>query len=245
MGAARLYANRHAIRNSPAPPRIVLTRKKKLMRKLRPFALLAAAGWLALPAFPQAIDTLKVLKGVEDRYNSAKTLQADFVETLRVQGRTRSPEKGTVYLSRPKRTRWNYTTPAGRVFLTDGKYTHDYDPRDNTYQREAMKETEDDRLPLSFLLGNLDFQKNFDRFEAKPEDGNAVITIFPKNQNLAFSEITMTIAPDSRILRVQVIGRDFSTTEFQLSGEQRNIPVPDSMFQFTPPPGTKVIEAGE
>ncbi len=108
-----------------------------------------------------------------------------------------------------------------------------------------MKETNDDRLPLSFLLGNLDFQKNFDKFEARPEGANARITAFPKNENLSFSEITMTIAPDARILRVQVVGRDFSTTEFQLSGEQRNIPVPDSLFQFTPPPGTKIVEAGE
>ena len=200
---------------------------------------------LSLPAFPQAANVSKVLKSVEDRYNGAKTLRANFTQTLRVQGRTRAPEKGVLYLSRPKRTRWEYSTPQGRVFISDGKYTHDYDPRDNTYAREAMKETDDMRIPLAFLVGNLDFQKDFDKFSSRPEGENLVITAFPKNNKLWFTEITMTIAPDASMRRVLVVGQDFSTTEFLLSDEQRNIPVADSLFRYTPPAGAKVVDAGQ
>lgn len=205
-----------------------------------PLLLVAALASAALGS-GQTVDVLKVLHGVEDRYNHSKTLEANFVQTFRVQQRSRVPEKGVVYLSRPRRTRWNYSMPAGRVFLSDGKYVYDYDPSDNTYQREPMKETDDERIPLSFLLGNLNFQKDFDKFEAHQDGENAVIAAFPKNQNLAFSQITMTIAPDYSIHRVLVVGKDFSTTEFLLSDEKRNIPIPDSTFVFDPPAGARGI----
>jgi outer membrane lipoprotein carrier protein len=200
---------------------------------------------LAGPALPQTVDLNKVLKGVENRYNSAKTLRAEFTQTVRVQGRTRTPEKGVVYLSRPKKTRWEYSVPQGRVFVSDGKYTHDYDPRDNTYSREEMKETDDTRVPLAFLMGNLDFQKDFSRYETRFEGADAVVKMFPRNQNAWFTEITMTVAPDFSIRRVLVVGQDFSTTEFLLSNEVRNLPVADALFRYTPPSGAKVVNAGQ
>lgn len=209
---------------------------------LKPLLLcLLLAGF----ARPQTVDLNKILKGVENRYNSAKTLRAEFTQTVRVQGRTRTPEKGVVYLSRPKKTRWEYSDPAGRVFISDGKYTHDYDPRDNTYLREQMKETEDTRVPLAFLMGNLNFQKDFSRYETRTDGANAVIRMFPRNQNAWFTEITMTVAPDFSIKRVLVVGQDFSTTEFVLSSEVRNLPVADALFRYQPPAGARIVNQGQ
>jgi outer membrane lipoprotein-sorting protein len=66
------------------------------------------------------------------------------------------------------------------------------------------------------------------------------ITAHPKNDKLAFDTISMLIAPDNAILEVTVTGKDLSTMKYRLENEQLNVPVPETMFKFTPPAGTKI-----
>jgi chaperone LolA len=188
-----------------------------------------------------APDASAILKGVEQRYNSTNTMQARFTYIFKDRGRPRAPETGTVYLSKPNRTRWDYTNPAGDFFLSDGKFTYQYDKAKNTVDRVPFKETEDTRIPLSFLLGQLNFDKDFDRFTAKREGENTAITLEPRNKKLAFSEITILVAPDYSIRRVNVVGQG-SVMEYMLEGEQRNVKLAESTFKFTTPAGAKVTD---
>src|SRR4051812_12808248 len=138
-----------------------------------------------------APDSTAILRGVEKIYNSTNTLQANFAMTFKDRGRTRAPEKGVLYLSKQggtSRTRWEYTSPAGKLFLSDGKFIYDYDKEKNIAERYPYKETEDMRIPLSFLLGKLDFKKDFDRFDTKVDGANTSITMTPRNKNLLFKE---------------------------------------------------------
>ena len=205
--------------------------------------LLGATG--AIGQAPKAPDTSAILKGVEKRYNSTTTLEAAFTQTLTDRGRTRAVKKGTVYLSKPKKTRWAYSMPEGDWFLSDENYAYAYDKAKNTVERIKLKETDDMRIPLAFLLGKLDFQKDFGRFNTRREGANTFIAANPKNDKLLFTEVAMLIAPDFSLRRVSVTGQDFSVTEFVLEGEKRNLPVPAALFRFTPPPGATVVDAGE
>ena len=65
-----------------------------------------------------ALDTL--LKGVETRYNKAKTLQVIFHEDYTPQGRPKRSESGTLQLRKPGRMRWEYDQPKGKLFVSDG-----------------------------------------------------------------------------------------------------------------------------
>lgn len=204
-------------------------------------ALALAVVSAALVFAQPAPDASAILKGVEQRYNSINTLQARFTLNFKDRGRPRAPESGTVYLSKPNRTRWEYSTPPGDFFLSDGKFTYEYDKAHNSVDRVPFKETEDTRIPLSFLLGRLDFNKDFERFTAKGEGGNTAITLYPRNKRLAFTEITILVAPDSSIRRVNVVGQG-SVMEYLLDGEQRNPKLAESLFKFTPPAGAQVTD---
>lgn len=197
--------------------------------------LFAACSALALAQTP-------VLKEVEKRYNSTNTLQANFTQTLTDRGRARTPQKGVLYMKKPGRTRWEYTSPAGDIFVSDGKVAYDYDKQKNSADRIPIKETDDMRIPLSFLLGTLDFQKDFERFESKTDGANQVITATPRNKKLLFKSITMTIAPDYSIRKVSVVGQEGSTMDYVLENEQRNPKLADSLFQFTPTAGAQVVD---
>ncbi|MEO8099559.1 MAG: outer membrane lipoprotein carrier protein LolA [Acidobacteriota bacterium] len=204
--------------------------------------LLAAVVLRTLAA--QAPDTTAILSNVEKRYNSTKTLQANFTTTFKDHGRTHTPERGVVYLNKKNhQSRWDYTDPAGNFFLSGDKVAYDYDKEKKTVERIPIKETDDMRIPLSFLLGDLNFEKDFKRREASREGENTVIRLFPKNENLLFKEITMLVAPDASILRVSVLGQDGSTMQYVLESEKRNIPLSDSLFRYTTPPGAQLVEA--
>jgi outer membrane lipoprotein carrier protein len=187
---------------------------------------------------------MTILHNVEKRYNSVSTLRANFTQTFKDRGRAKIPEKGVLYLNKKNhQTRWDYSAPAGNVFVSDNKMSYNYVKARNTVERTPVKETDDMRIPLGFLIGTLDFEKDFREFAKTIEGSNAVITARPKNQNLLFKEITMTIAPDYSIRRVLVLGQEGSTMEYVLEGEQRDVKLADALFHFTPPPGTQVVES--
>ncbi|MGH9559475.1 MAG: LolA family protein, partial [Bryobacteraceae bacterium] len=104
------------------------------------------------PAQAQHLDISKILQGIENRYNRARTLEVSFTESLTSQGRKRT-EKGELFLRKPGRMRWQYTSPAGKLFISDGKYIYSYLPAENRAEKMPFKETEDMRAPLAFLLG--------------------------------------------------------------------------------------------
>jgi outer membrane lipoprotein carrier protein len=204
---------------------------------------------LSLTAWSQASpDTPAILRAVEKRYNSTTTLQANFTVTLKERGRPHLPEHGIVYLSKgsPSRTRWDYATPAGNFFLSDGKFVYDYDKQKNEVARYPFKESEDLRIPLAFLLGKLDFNKDFERFAAAREGANTVVAMTPRNKRVGFKEITMTVAPDAAVLRVLVTDQPgTSVMEYVLEAEQRNGKLDGALFKFTPPQGARVVDLNQ
>ena len=105
-----------------------------------------------LTAFAADFDVAQTLKGIETRYNGAKTLSLSFSETYASRGRRRS-EKGDLFLRKPGRMRWQYTAPAGKLFVSDGKFVFSYLPEENVAEKMKLKETDDMRAPLAFLLG--------------------------------------------------------------------------------------------
>src|SRR5437763_14072938 len=105
---------------------------------------LALSVWLiAAAAFPAETPLSRTLKAVEDRYNHAQTLQIAFSEGYTAQGKTRKPESGTLFLRKPGRMRWQYSSPAGKLFLSDGKFVYLIVPDSNRVQKMKARETED------------------------------------------------------------------------------------------------------
>ena len=106
---------------------------------VRSFRLLI--GLLAVSAFAGDASLDALLKGVETRYNKAKTLQVLFHEDYTPPGRAKRSESGTLLLRKPGKMRWDYDQPKGKLFVSDGKYLWLYTPagqsrRKNEAQRE-------------------------------------------------------------------------------------------------------------
>jgi outer membrane lipoprotein carrier protein len=196
-----------------------------------------------LPIQAADIDLKALLKGVEQRYNRAKTLQVQFIEAYSVQGAPRKSESGELTLRKPGRMRWNYLEPAGKLFISDGKDVYLYTPDSHRVEKSKLKASEDMRAPLAFLLGKLDFDKEFRDFEVKPDGASYLITAKAKTAQLPYEQVDMLVTPEFEIQRLVVTGQDQSLLTFRFSGEKLNPPVNDALFKFQMPEGATMVTA--
>ena len=191
-----------------------------------------------------ARDLSEVLRSVEQRYNRAATLEVHFEQRYLAQGAgRRTTESGELALRKPGRMRWSYAAPAGKVFVSDGKVLWFYSPEENRVERSRMKDTGDFRAPLAFLLGKLDFRRDFGNFELKDTSADTTIVALPKSDKLPYTRVEFTVTPQNVIRRLLVQGSDATVMEFLFSNERLNAPVNDAIFRYTPPKGAEIMEA--
>jgi len=199
---------------------------------------------VAVAAWPGDSPTQHLLKGVENRYNRAHTLEVRFAETYSGLGRGARTEAGVLYLRKPGRIRWEYTQPSGKLFVSDGKQVYLYLPGENRVEKMKLKDTEDMRAPLAFLLGKLNFEKEFQNLQARTGEEGSLVTAEPKSESLPYSKVQFLVSATFEIRKLHIVGQDQSVLDFAFDSEKLNPPLANSMFQFQPPAGAEVVESG-
>jgi outer membrane lipoprotein carrier protein len=101
------------------------------------------------------------------------------------------------------------------------------------------------RAPLAFLLGKLDFSKEFRNLQGRSEGPGTRITAEPKTDNLPYSAVEFVVSPDQRIQLVKVTGFDHSILEFRFEAEKMDPSLDAKLFQFHVPKGARLVEAGQ
>jgi len=139
--------------------------------------------------------------------------------------------------------RWDYTEPSGKLFLSDGKDVYLYTPNSHRVEKTKLKASDDMRAPMAFLLGKLDFMKDFRDFDIKPEGTNYRVTARAKNDKLPYELVQMLVTPDYSIQRLIIHGQDQSILTFQFAQEIVNPPVDDAQFKFQMPEGAAFAAA--
>ena len=88
----------------------------------------------------------------------------------------------------------------------------------------------------------------FERLEFAPDalphqPADRVLRGYPKQQfQQDYQQVLMLISPQFDIRRLLVSLPDRSTMEFEFDRIERDVPLSPSLFHFTPPAGTEVIE---
>jgi outer membrane lipoprotein carrier protein len=180
---------------------------------------------------------------VDRHYNQLRSLKAGFTESYEGMGMRRT-ESGTLLLKKPGRMKWEYSEPAGKLFLLDGRYAWFYSRGDSQVQRISAKELDDLRSPLRFLLGRTELERELINLTLRPApNGQFALTGQPKGQERRVSRLTLTVTADGIITGIEMEEPDGALTRFTFTGEQPNAPVPAGTFRFTPPKGVPVVDA--
>ena len=205
--------------------------------------LLTLSLFFFLPAHAQQPTTHEIAQRVDHHYNQLHSLKAEFTEHYAGLGRTRT-ESGTLLLLKPGRMRWDYTSPAGKLFLLDGKYGWFYTRGDTQVQRIPSKQLDDFRSPLRFLLGHTQLEKEIDHLTATPAaNGAFTLTGIPHGQEKRVQRLSLTVTADGTITAIDIQETDGAETHFTFTGEQPNAPLAPATFRFTPPAGVPIVDA--
>lgn len=193
---------------------------------------------------PSNAPNVHELAGRVDRhYNRIHSLKAAFTESYEGMGIQRI-ESGTLLLAKPGRMRWDYTAPAGKMFLLDGKYAWFYKQGDPQVQRIEAKKLDDLRSPLRFLLGHTQLEKEVGNLAVAPAaNGEFTLTGQPKGQDNRVSRLVLTVTREGAITAIAIEETDGATTRFVFTDEQPDAPIAANVFRFTPPPGVPVVDA--
>src|SRR5271167_2681523 len=194
-------------------------------------------------------DVHAIAEKVDQRYNHMQTLEAQFAETYSGAGMTRK-ESGTLELKKPGRMRWDYDEPRPKMFLTDGSTAWFYVPGERQVRRTPVKQIEDLRSPLRYLLGKTKLEKEFVGLaiaaNAKPvAPGDIVLRGIPKGMQERVSQCLLEINQEGLISRIVVEEMDGSVTEFRFLQQKENVQIADQRFKFTPPAGVEVVQGTE
>ena len=184
----------------------------------------------------------QLLHAVEQRYNRAQTLTLSFTQTYSASRRPSQTESGVLALRKPGRMRWDYASPAGKFFLSDGKAVYLFSPEERRVEKSSLKESEDTRAPLAFLLGKLNFYKEFKRFSLRPDGGNTWIVAEPNSDTLPYSQVEFLVTPQAQIRRVRVTAPDHSVIDYAFDQEKLNPPLKPELFAFRLPAGSQLVE---
>jgi outer membrane lipoprotein carrier protein len=186
---------------------------------------------------------------VDQRYDRMHTLEAQFTETYKGAGMTRT-ESGTLLVKKPGRMRWDYDQPRPKLFLTDGSTAWFYVPGELQARRTPVKQLEDLRSPLRYLLGKTKLEKELDGLSLAPDvkpvnPGDAVLRGIPGKMRERVAQTLLEITPDGLISRIVVEELDGSVTEFRFLQQRENVEIPDQQFHFAPPAGVEVVAGTE
>jgi outer membrane lipoprotein carrier protein len=183
---------------------------------------------------------------VDEHYNHMQSLQADFTEIYQGSGMERV-ESGTLWLKKPGKMRWEYRSPEEKLFVGNGKDAWLYLPAARQVRKSSMRNLEDLRSPLAFLLGKTKLEKELQALSFAPDVQpwkvqDVMLRGVPKGLEDRLSQVLLEITPDHRITRILILGLDDSITEYRFSDQKENLEVPEGKFRFSAPAGSEVVE---
>ncbi|HEU5350484.1 MAG TPA: outer membrane lipoprotein carrier protein LolA [Terracidiphilus sp.] len=216
-----------------------MTFRTLMLRGLIAAALLGVS--LPVHAAPSALTAHQLAQRVDNHYNHLHSLRAGFTQSYQGLGMSRS-ESGALLLRKPGRMRWDYSSPAGKLFLLDGKFAWSYTPGDPAVHRIPVGNLSDLRTPLRFLLGHTQLEREIEHLRIAPAaNGEYALAGQPKGQQRSISLLTLTVTAQGVITGIQIDQTDGSVTRFTFTGEVPNAPAPPGDFRFTPPSGIPVV----
>ena len=203
------------------------------------------AGPLAQTPAPMSADAF--VQQFESSYRQVQSLRVEFTQTYRQGGKERV-EAGRAVFARGGLMRWDYQRPTKKLFLSDGKNVSFYIPEERQLTRTPVKSSEDFRVPFELLLSRLNLRRVLARVAMADEvlahqPADHVLRAYPKQEFAEdYTDVLIELGPHFDVRRLVVNYSDQSQMDFRFDHIERNPPLSRSLFQFTPPPGTEIID---
>jgi outer membrane lipoprotein carrier protein len=197
------------------------------------------------PAFSEEGDLDTVIKGVEQAYKGVGTLRADFVQVTRSKAMgDETKQRGRVMLKRPKMMRWEFTQPAGKMFVTNGDTMWVWSAAEK--QVIVSKGAAGGGQGMAQLLDDLNRLGELFDAELLSSEGkaNTVSLLLKPKSDAGFQSLTLRLAAnDYTVKEVNMLDAFGNEVELSFKQVKNNVEIDDSQFNFQVPAGAQVLNA--
>ncbi len=198
-----------------------------------------------VPAAAQSLDD--VVREIEAVYSRMTDLRADFTQTAFNKSLNQTiPARGTVYLKKGGKLRWEYTEPTPQEIVSDGKKLWVYTPTLN--QANVADAPEALAGPAgSFLAGlgrlRTEFQVRFlNPAQPKDADGSWVLDLTPKQPLPTLTRLILSVDGKSWEIRKAIVHDQFeNTVTMRFTKMAVNSGLPERTFTFVAPKGVVIV----
>jgi outer membrane lipoprotein carrier protein len=198
---------------------------------------------------PQVIPpAAEIAAALQRKYDTIKDFSASFTQTY--EGgvlRNKATESGTVYIRKPGKMRWDYTSPQKKVFVSDGRTMYMYFPADKQVVTNPVPSEDEAASAALFLMGKGDISRDF---TARYADGGSpdtyVLRLDPRVRQAEYDWLQVTLDRTTLQIKGLTAGdAQGGRSTFTFTNFKENAGLADKMFQFTIPRGTEVISSGK
>ncbi len=210
---------------------------------------ISAVVFLYVAAASAQGDAAALAAKVQQRYNTIKDFQGDFVQTY--EGgvlRTKTTERGTMAIKRPGRIRFVYTKPERKEFVSDGVRLYTHLVADKQVIVSPAPTADDGDVPAMFLAGKSDLARDYTpSFTALPGAAPGLLTLklVPKKADSEFESLGIGVDPNSfQIQFLSAVDRQGGRSSFTFSNLKENRGLADKDFEFRVPRGVDVVTQG-
>ena len=201
---------------------------------LRGLVLLPVAFILLLVISVSAQDKGKeYLDAVQKKYKSINDLSADFKQSMN----EKASLKGKIYYSKGNKLRLELKNS---TIISDGTVLWNY----NKGQKKVVINNASGSDPSFFTIDKFlyDYPSKSSVTLEKEDNHNVLVLVPQKESNLNFKKAKIWTNQDYLIIRISIENLSGTNTYFQFSNYNLNQNLPESMFTFSPPEGTNVID---
>jgi len=199
-------------------------------RRGPPVYFAALALITAFTLFGQPVLAKDGKERLDEYLKGLSSLQSSFTQVTFNADRTQMMEaRGTFYLQRPGRFRWEYDTPNRQVIVADGKrvYLHDLDLEQVSHQSQAkaLRGT-----PALLLADGGPIEKHFSAKPIESRDGRDWVELTPKAADTDVVRIELGFG--GRELDSMIMEDSFGQmTRLNFSATQRNPRLDPELFK--------------
>jgi outer membrane lipoprotein carrier protein len=215
---------------------------------IRAVTALALVLWVTVATVPAAAQSLDdVVREIETVYSRMTDLRADFTQSAFNKSLNQTiSARGTVYLKKGGKLRWEYTEPTPQEIVSDGKKLWVYTPTLN--QANVADAPEALAGPAgSFLagLGRLrsEFQVRFlNPAQPKDAEGSWVLDLTPKQPLPTLTRLILSVDGKSWEVRKAIVHDQFeNTVTMRFTKMAVNSGLPERTFTFVAPKGVVIV----
>jgi outer membrane lipoprotein carrier protein len=205
-----------------------------------------AVGWTTAAA-AQAPDPADLLRRAEAAATAVTSLEARFRQRLVVPALERQQEgRGVIYQKKPDLFLMKFEEPAGDLVLADGTYFWMYTP--SAHERQALRtpmerSADGPSLDRQFVIGAsrryVPTYVGADTLSGRPAH---VLALVPKFDTPVTLVRVWIDEADFLVRRFEIAEANGTRRTVELTDLRVNVPIPDSVFRWTPPPGVRVVD---